>query len=64
MNRTDESGEFWNRMQWDHGKWRFIYDISKAVDAAGDKLPAWSQMVKSAIAGTMVHGSLLVVSRA
>ncbi|CAE7228477.1 unnamed protein product [Symbiodinium sp. CCMP2592] len=58
LNRTDESGDFWNRMQWNASerKWELVYDIKKALGADGVKLPAWSQMVQSVLSGVVVHG--------
>ena len=58
LNRTDDSGDFWNRMQWNglERKWELVYDIKKTLGADGAKLPAWSQMVQSVLSGVVVHG--------
>ena len=58
LNRTDDSGNFWNRMQWNASerKWELVYDIKKALGADGIKLPAWSPLVQSVLSGVVVHG--------
>ncbi|CAE7526374.1 unnamed protein product [Symbiodinium natans] len=58
MNRTDDVGDFWERLMLAEADWQFVYDIKKVLDANGTKLPSWSQMVDSATSGAVVHGKM------
>ena len=58
LNQTDDSGHFWQRMQWNAttGEWNFVYDLRKVLTADGKKLQAWSEMVHSTVSAAVVRG--------